>query len=65
MMVQGGICEACYQEPKQSKDLHLDHIKPLADGGDAYDLDNLQFLCRSCHGKKSIEEMRGRGGVNI
>lgn len=27
-------------------DLTVDHIVPLSDGGDPYDLDNLQVLCR-------------------
>ena len=38
----------------------VDHIKPLAAGGAAYALDNLQSLCRPCHFKKSTLD---RGGV--
>lgn len=29
----------------------VDHITPLAHGGDPYDLDNLRALCKSCHGR--------------
>ena len=33
--------------------LEVDHIRPLAGGGDPYALDNLQALCRGCHVDKS------------
>ena len=29
--------------------LEVDHVVPLDRGGDPYDLDNLQALCRGCH----------------
>lgn len=29
--------------------LEVDHIRPVADGGEAYDESNLRTLCRSCH----------------
>lgn len=38
----------------------VDHIQPLVDGGDPYDYDNLQSLCKKCHGKKTKKEMRKR-----
>ena len=34
-----------------------DHIRPLFRGGAAYDLGNLQILCRGCHIKKSRGEV--------
>lgn len=34
----------------------VDHIVPIKDGGPMLDERNLQSLCRSCHGKKSILE---------
>ena len=34
-----------------------DHVVPLAEGG-TWDLENGQGLCVSCHGRKSLEEMR-------
>ena len=33
-----------------------DHIKPLQHGGAAYDLGNLQILCRGCHISKTRAE---------
>ncbi len=39
---------------------HLDHITPLADGGEPYHPDNLQSLCQSCHSKKTRRETRNR-----
>jgi 5-methylcytosine-specific restriction endonuclease McrA len=34
----------------------VDHVKPLAEGGDPYAMDNLQPLCQRCHGKKTRAE---------
>jgi 5-methylcytosine-specific restriction protein A len=34
----------------------LDHIKPIRLGGEMYDIENLQSLCKSCHGRKSAKE---------
>lgn len=39
----------------------VDHIVPLRLGG-THDASNLQALCRSCHSRKSLNELRrGRG----
>jgi 5-methylcytosine-specific restriction endonuclease McrA len=40
------ILEATYE---------IDHIIALEDGGSNY-IDNLQALCRNCHGKKTMED---------
>jgi 5-methylcytosine-specific restriction protein A len=34
----------------------VDHIKPISEGGEAFDIGNLQSLCVSCHAKKSAKE---------
>jgi 5-methylcytosine-specific restriction protein A len=39
---------------------HVDHIIPLEDGGGDQE-ENLQVLCRACHGRKTIAEQRRRG----
>ncbi len=36
----------------------VDHIRPLHKGGDPWDSDNLQTLCRSCHIAKTARENR-------
>ena len=36
--------------------MEVDHRQPLKQGGAAFELDNLQTLCRSCHISKSREE---------
>ena len=33
-----------------------DHVIPLAAGGEPYDLDNIQVLCRRCHWDKTGAE---------
>ena len=40
--------------------LEVDHVRPLEAGGAAYDSDNLQALCRSCHIRKTAAENRVR-----
>ena len=59
---QGGKCVECGDTPESHK-LHIDHIKPLADGGEPYDEQNLQILCVICHGKKTAKEM-GWGSIS-
>ena len=59
---QGGKCVECGDTPESHK-LHIDHIKPLADGGEPYNEQNLQILCVICHGKKTATEM-GWGSIS-
>ncbi|WP_431604677.1 HNH endonuclease [Corynebacterium accolens] len=40
-----------------TENLEVDHIKNVANGGN-HDLDNLQTLCRPCHKRKTLGEMR-------
>jgi len=63
LMKQGGICEQCGATPLDSH-LHLDHIKPLADGGDPFNTLNLQVLCIQCHGRKTARETWGVGSIS-
>ena len=48
-------CAQCGAEPAGRDSLELDHITPVAEGG-ADGLDNLQWLCPSCHAEKSRRE---------
>ena len=40
----------------------VDHIKPIADGGEPWDLENLRSLCASCHSKKTGRDRLARKG---
>ncbi len=51
----GWRCRRCGRPGR----LEVDHIRPLRQGGAAYDLGNLQTLCRGCHiGKTRAENRR-------
>ena len=39
-----------------------DHIKELVDGGEPFDLDNLESMCQSCHNSKTARVKREREG---
>lgn len=47
--------KACASCGKQRTRFEVDHIVPVADGGED-SRENLQLLCRNCHQKKSAEE---------
>lgn len=50
------LCAQCGAEPVTGRGgLELDHIIPVAEGG-TDGLDNLQWLCPSCHAEKSRRE---------
>ncbi|UIF90885.1 HNH endonuclease [Cupriavidus sp. UYPR2.512] len=61
--LQGGHC-ACCREKFKISDMHLDHIIPLALGGENSD-DNAQLLCKPCnqskYAKHPIDFMQERG----
>ena len=52
----GWRCVSCGRAGR----LECDHVKPLADGGDPWDMDNLQSLCRGCHVEKTRQEAENR-----
>ena len=37
--------------------LSVDHIKPLSHGGAAFEMANLQSMCKDCHWAKTASEM--------
>lgn len=51
------LCRMCHRPATM-----VDHIIPIADGGELLDDANLQSLCDSCHGKKTAEDLRRRRG---
>ena len=64
-----GVCQMCndkftfieYQTKKEYPDwskLVADHIKPLAIGGEMWEMDNLQTLCQRCNKKKTKQDLK-------
>lgn len=51
MLAQYPLCKECNKAATE-----LDHIIPINAGGDRYDSDNLQTLCKQCHSKKTFKE---------
>ncbi len=54
------LCAKCLARGIREKAIDVDHIVPLAEGGDD-DPDNLQALCKSCHSRKTATENPDRG----
>ena len=43
------------------RDMHADHITPIAQGGERYDVKNGAARCVSCHGRKTRQEQNAGG----
>ena len=56
-------CCGCSKEIIDPKDVQIDHIQPLCEGG-TNDIFNLQILCVECHFEKTKEEQE-TGYVNV
>jgi 5-methylcytosine-specific restriction protein A len=50
------LCVECKKLGIITQATETDHIKPISQGGEIWDNDNLQALCKSCHAKKSAKE---------
>ena len=61
-LARNPLCEPCFEQDRTAVATEVDHIVPLAQGGERLDEGNLQAICRSCHAKKTARE-RGEGGV--
>jgi 5-methylcytosine-specific restriction endonuclease McrA len=55
-------CRSCGRICSDHKEAHADHIVPVSEGGERYDIGNGQTLCRSCHSRKTAGERWKRGG---
>lgn len=55
-VISNSICKVCYLEGKLTPAYAVDHIHRIKSGGDAYDINNLQSLCKHHHAVKSGEE---------
>lgn len=50
------LCVMCLKVGKLTPTQVIDHKKPISQGGAAWDRDNLQGLCNTCHGIKTRRE---------
>lgn len=55
-LVPNSMCIECYKKGKIVSSNTVDHIHRIKAGGDPYDMNNFQALCRTCHDKKSSSE---------
>ena len=58
------LCRSCELFGTIELACEVDHIKPLAKGGEPADVNNLQSLCRPCHVRKTANDNHyttGRG----
>lgn len=53
------FCVKCAEEGIVAASQVTDHIQRINDGGDPYDENNLQALCKRCHNIKSGKEAHG------
>ena len=51
------LCVMCKDNGIATQAEIVDHIRPISFGGDPLAVDNLQSLCRKCHGKKTARDM--------
>lgn len=54
------LCRTCVANKRITLACEVDHIKPLWEGGQEYDRDNLQSICTTCHILKTSEEAKRR-----
>lgn len=47
------LCRHCLERGIEKPAKHVDHIKPISEGGEWFDGANLQSLCHDCHNRKT------------
>jgi 5-methylcytosine-specific restriction protein A len=57
------LCKYCHEQGRATLAVDVDHIVPLAKGGEPYDLGNLQSLCKTCH--SSVKQKEERLGERV
>lgn len=56
------LCVLCRAAGFTVGAVDVDHVVPIADGGDPWDRRNLQGLCKACHSRKTRADMHRRKG---
>ena len=59
MLRKHPLCRMCKERGLVRRANEVDHIKPVKEGGEPFDPDNLQCLCKSCHSRKTRADMTG------
>jgi len=54
------LCRECKKVNKVTAANEVDHIVPMSQGGEAWSLGNLQSLCKSCHSRKTMNEIHNK-----
>lgn len=55
-LLRDPMCEVCLKKDKLIEAVEVDHIIPLEQGGAPFEDDNLQSICKRCHGAKTGSE---------
>lgn len=64
-MIQNPLCVHCKKEGFFTEATVADHIVPINEGGDPWDRNNLQALCKKHHDIKSAKEAHGKNRDNV
>lgn len=51
---------SCVDCGKVEASLHADHVVPISQGGERYDVGNGEARCQSCHSRKTARERMKR-----
>ena len=55
------LCRHCNERGIITAAREVDHIQAIREGGDPWDGDNLQSLCKPCHSRKTAADQAGKG----
>ena len=58
VLTKNPMCVHCQLNGNITLATVADHIKPVSQGGEIWQIDNLQGLCESCHNTKSSKESK-------
>lgn len=53
------MCEECERQGRTTEAVDVHHKHAVRDGGDVFNLDNLEALCKACHGRETRRESNG------